>query len=116
MQEDFLRGSFRSEIGGINRHLGIHGRLLGVRDICKLLDQPSGALGVKPLAIPRLAHLQRRRKVNKNEAPVGMDHGPDLLANGMVSGDMRADRDAAVFHDLRGHLTNASNVDIAMLS
>ena len=79
-------------------------------------DNAGPRLGVGALAVPRLAHLERGCHVHHHEAAEGLDHRPHLLAHLVVGGDGRADGDAAVLADLRPHVADAPDVDVAVLA
>src|SRR5271157_626882 len=116
VQENFLGCFIRSEIGGVNHHFCVRGRLVGIRNSCKLLDQPGAGFGIKSLAVARLADIERGGKVNQNESSERLDHRPNFFSYGIIRGDRGTDRDAAILRDFRGHVTDPADVDVAMLS
>ena len=53
--------------------------------------------------------------MHQHEAAEGFNHLTHGFANGIVWSDGRADGNATVFCDLRGHIADAANIDVAML-
>src|SRR5262249_62344252 len=53
--------------------------------------------------------------MHKNKAAEWVNHRPHVLACGVIRRNGRADRDAAVFRDLRCDVADAANVDVAVL-
>ena len=89
--------------------------LVGIGDAGELLEDPGPRLGVEALAVPLLAHLERRGDVDQDEPAARLDHPTDLLAGRVVRGDRGADGDATVLGDLRGDEADAPDVEVAVL-
>src|SRR5207302_10219100 len=99
----------------VNDAFGVQGLLIWVGDTAELGDDPGPGLGVEALAVPLLEHLEGRVDMDEDEPAEGFDHRPDLPAYGVVGGDGCTDGDAAVLRDLRGHVADAPDVDVAVL-
>src|SRR5512140_1434195 len=83
--------------------------LVRVVDAGEALQLPLARLSPEPLHVARLAKLGGRVDEDLEE-PVAAHHRAHLGARGAVRADRRADRDAAVAHDLRGHPADAADV------
>ena len=96
----------------VDHQVGVARLLVRVGDSGEGADDPGPCLGVQPLAVARLAHLERRRDMHQNEVAYLGDHPPHPGAGRRVGGDRRADRDTAVPGDLGRHEPDAGNVQV----
>jgi len=53
--------------------------------------------------------------MHQDEAAVGLNHLPHMFAGSVVRRDGSADCDATILGDFRGHVSDAADVDVAML-
>src|SRR6516162_9503647 len=115
MQEDLVGGFFWRQVTGVQGHIRIFWRLVGIRNPGKLFDEASPSLRIQPFAVSFFANLQSRGEMHEYESAVGLDQCPHLFAHLIKRCDGRADGDSPVLGDLRGHKPAPSDVDIAVL-
>src|ERR1700737_1366196 len=115
MQDDLLRGFFGEQLGSIHDNFGVRRRLVRIGDPGKLLDDSRPCFGIQALAVALLTNLQGGGQVHENEASPGLDHLPDLPADGVVRGDRSTDGDAAVLGDLGGDVADPADINVAVL-
>src|SRR6185437_16359715 len=115
MQNYFLSCFFRAQLRGIDHDLGIRRRFVRVGDTSELLYDSRAGLGIQTLAITLFTGFDRSGNVHQDEPSVGFNHLSYLATHRVVWSNGSANRNATVFRDLRRNVTNAANVDIAML-
>src|SRR5215470_9568766 len=115
VQNNFLRCLLRIQIAGIDRHLRIRRQFIGIGNAGEFFDDPGTRLGIQALAIALFTYLHRCGHVHQNESAVRLDHVANVLAYRVVRRDGRANRDPAVLGNFRSHVSDATNVDVAML-
>src|SRR5437667_5893676 len=115
MQDDFLGGFPRRKVGCINRYFRILGLFVGIRYAGEFLKNSGPSLGIEALAVALLAHLDRSRHMHQDEAAQRLDHSTHVFASSIVRSDGRADGDASIFRDLRSHVADTADVNVAML-
>src|SRR5205807_9149024 len=115
VEDGLLGGLFGRRLGGVDRHVSVRRMLVRVGDAGELLQRAGTRLGIQALAVACLAHLEGRDQMHEDEPPAGLNHGPGILAGGIVGRDRGANRDAAVLGDLGRYEADAAYVDVAVL-
>src|ERR1700686_4591717 len=115
VQNNFLCRFFGGQFASIDGYVGIRWRFVGIRDSREFLKNARPRLGIESLAVALFAHFHRGGDVYKDEAAIGLDQLAYVLTRRIIRSNGRANRDAAVLRDFRGHISNAANVDVAML-
>src|SRR5690242_19754996 len=115
MQNDLLRSLFRRQIGRIDHDLRVFWFFVRVRNSGELFQNSGPSLGVQAFSIALLAHFDGGRYVHQDEPAQRFDQAAHMLSGRVVGSDRRANGDAAVLGDFRSHITDAPDVDIAML-
>src|SRR5579872_261074 len=115
MQNDFLRCFFGTQLGRIDYNFSIFRFFIRVRNAGKLLKSTRASFGVQTLAIALLAGFYWRRDMHQDEAANRFDHAAYSFASCVIGSNRSADRDAAVLCDLGGYVSDAPDVDVAML-
>ena len=72
-------------------------------------------LGVKPLPIPPLTKLDRRRHIDFDKASSGLDSLPNHSPRRAIRRDGRTDGDTAVLGDLGSDIADTADVQSAVL-
>ena len=103
------------KVRSIDSDFRIHRRLIRIGDSSELLNDASSGLGVQSFAIAFLAGFHRRSNMDQNKSTHRINHGPHLLADRIVWRDGSANRDSTVLGDFRRHVTDAANIDVAVL-
>src|SRR5271165_3270343 len=115
VQNDGLRRFLGAQFGRVNHDFGISGRLVGVRDAGKFLNNAGASLGVQAFAIALFTDINGSGGVHQYETAKRFDHLAHRLTRRRIRRNRSADGDAAVLGDFGGDVADASNVDVAML-
>ena len=91
------------------------GSFVRVGDAGEFLQNAGPRLGIKPLAVALLADFDRGGNVHQNESAVRLDQLANVLSRRVIGCDGRANRDPAILRDFRRDISNAANVNVAML-
>src|ERR1700751_2366453 len=110
MQDDRLSGFFRTQLRGIDHDLGLGWRFVRIGNSGEFFYDPGPRFRIKAFAIALLTYIKRCSDVYENESPEGFDHLSHGLASCLVGSDRRTDRNASIFRDFGGDVSNTTNV------
>src|SRR5215472_6981661 len=115
VQNNFLGGFFGRQLASVNCHFRIWRNFVGIGDPGEFLEDASSCFGIQALAVALLADLDRGCDVNQDEATVRFDHLTHVFPRGIVWSNGSTDGDAAVLGNLRSYVSDAPDVDVAVL-
>ena len=116
VQHYVLGGGLGADLARVDAHLGLLGRLVGVRDAGELLHDPCPRLGVEALAVAAARTPRAAWRCGPGRTrPAASIIGRTSWRTRLVGGDGRADGDAAVLGDLGGDPADAADVDVPVL-
>src|SRR5215469_5789410 len=115
VQNNFLGRLLGRQLASVNCHFRIRRNLVRIRDPREFLQDASAGLGIQAFAVTLLANLHRSRDVNQNEASVRFDQLAHVFTRRIVGSNRSADGDAAILRNLRSDISDAPDVDVAML-
>jgi hypothetical protein len=115
MQNDFLGGFFWRQFARVDRDFCICWRFVRIGDAREFFQNSGARLGVQAFAIALLADIHRSGDMHEDETAMRFDHLPHMLASRIIRRDRRADGDATVLGDFRSNVSDAADVQIAML-
>src|SRR5216683_7596847 len=115
VQNDLLGCFLRRPLARIDNNLSVGRNFVGVRDTRELLEDSSSSLGVQALPIALLADFDRSGDVNQDEPPVRLHHLAHVFTGRVIGRDGRTNSNTAVLCDLRSHVSDSADIDVAML-
>ena len=107
--------SSADKLASIDGDFGVGRNFVRIRDAGEFFENSRARLGVQAFAVALFADFHRGGDVHQNEPAVGLNQLPHMFAGRIIRRDGRANRDAAVLGDFRGHVADAPDVDVAVL-